>query len=98
MVFDRPDYCFDSEHLTGMVTTFDRRVPLICFACGVATMSEVDVWTLMAVSQPLVSCARGVAIRNSSKASGGYSIFYAAFLSFPYSFRVMKRARFRADW
>ena len=82
MVFDRPDYCFDSEHLTGMVATFGRRVPLICFACGVATTSEVDVWTLMGVSQPLVSCARGVSIKNSSQALGGYSIFDAAFLCF----------------
>ena len=24
MVFDRPDYCFDSEHLTGMVTALFR--------------------------------------------------------------------------
>ena len=25
MVFDRPDYCFDSEHLTGMVPVLDLR-------------------------------------------------------------------------
>ena len=36
---------------TLIVAAFDRRVTLIGFACGVAATGEVDVWTLIAVSE-----------------------------------------------
>ena len=41
------------------MAALDRRVPFIGFACAVAATVKVDVLTLMTVSEPLVSCARG---------------------------------------
>ena len=80
---------------TPIVATFDQRVPFIGFA---AATGEVDVLTLMAVSEaePLVLRTRGQG--GQLRMNHGRLLVLRCFLCFPYYFRVMKRARFRVDW